>query len=150
DAGAEVEVVTPERIIAPLVGGSNYPAYLKNFAEHSVRTTLGARVTKVARDADRRLTVTLEDEYAHTTVTRTVDQLVVEHGTVPVDDVYFELKDRSRNHGAVDQDALLHLQPQTLVANEDSTFQLFRVGDAVSSRNIHAAILDSNRLCMAM
>ncbi|MFC9363821.1 NAD(P)-binding protein, partial [Rhodococcus sp. NPDC057014] len=32
DAGAEVEVVTPERIIAPLVGGSNYPAYLKNFA----------------------------------------------------------------------------------------------------------------------
>ncbi|MGV9864677.1 oxidoreductase [Rhodococcus koreensis] len=150
DAGAEVEVVTPERIIAPLVGGSNYPAYLKNFAEHSVRTTLGTRVTKVARDADRRLTVTLEDEYAHTTVTRTVDQLVVEHGTVPVDDVYFELKDRSRNRGAVDQDALLRLQPQTIVANEDSTFQLFRVGDAVSSRNIHAAILDSNRLCMAI
>ncbi|MGW4339321.1 N-methylproline demethylase, partial [Rhodococcus koreensis] len=84
------------------------------------------------------------------TVTRTVDQLVVEHGTVPVDDVYFELKDRSRNRGAVDQDALLRLHPQTLVANEDSTFQLFRVGDAVTSRNIHAAILDSNRLCMAI
>ncbi|MFC9555755.1 FAD-dependent oxidoreductase, partial [Rhodococcus sp. NPDC056960] len=150
DTGAQVEVVTPERIVAPLVGGSNYPAYLKNFAEHAVRTTLNTRVTKVARDADRRLTVTLEDEYAHTTVTRTVDQVVVEHGTIPVDDVYFDLKDASRNHGAVDQDALLRLQPQTLVHNADSTFQLFRIGDAVSSRNIHAAILDANRLCLAI
>jgi pyruvate/2-oxoglutarate dehydrogenase complex dihydrolipoamide dehydrogenase (E3) component len=150
DTGAQVEVVTPERIVAPLVGGSNYPAYLKNFAEHAVRTTLNTRVTSVARDADRRLTVTLEDEYAHTTQTRTVDQVVVEHGTIPVDDVYFDLKDASRNHGAVDQDALLRLQPQTLVANADSTFQLFRIGDAVSSRNIHAAILDANRLCLAI
>lgn len=150
DSGAELEFVTPERVLAPVVGGSNYPAYLKCFAEHAVRTTLNARVTGVRRGDDRRLLVTIEDEYAGTSQTRTVDQLVVEHGTIPIDEVYFGLKDRSRNHGAVDQDALLTLRPQTVVHNDDGTFQLFRVGDAVASRNIHAAILDANRLCLAI
>lgn len=150
DSGAELEFVTTERVIAPVVGGSNYPAYLKCFAEHAVRTTLNARVTGVRRGDDRRLLVTIEDEYAGTSQTRAVDQLVVEHGTIPIDEVYFGLKGRSRNHGAVDQDALLTLRPQTVVHNDDGTFQLFRVGDAVASRNIHAAILDANRLCLAI
>nr|AIU93758.1 hypothetical protein LRS1606.324 [Rhodococcus sp. NS1] len=150
DTGSVVEVVTPERMIAPLVGASNYPAYLKKFAEKKVRTTLGARVTGVTRGADRRLEITLEDEYAHTTETRLVDQIVVEHGTTPIDDLYFDLKDRSRNRGAVDQDALLAGHPQHLEPNTDGTFQLFRVGDAVSSRNIHAAILDAYRLCLTL
>lgn len=150
ESGAELEFVTPERVVAPLVGGTNYPAYLKAFAERAVRVTLNSRVTSVARDADRRLTVTLTNEYTQATETRTVDQLIVEHGTVPVDDVYFELKELSRNHGAVDQTALLALRPQKIVHNPTGTFQLFRVGDAVSSRNIHAAILDSYRLCLAI
>ncbi|WP_216589140.1 FAD-dependent oxidoreductase [Streptomyces brasiliscabiei] len=150
ESGADLEVVTPERIVAPLVGGTNYPAYLSAFAKHSVRLTLNSRVASVTRGADRRLTVTLTDECGQTTQTRTVDQIIVEHGTTPVDDVYFELKARSRNQGAVDQDALLNLRPQQIVRNEQGTFQLFRVGDAVTSRNIHAAILDSYRLCLAI
>jgi hypothetical protein len=31
-----------------------------------------------------------------------------------------------------------------------SSRRIYRVGDAVSSRNIHAAILDSVRLCSAL
>ncbi|MFD5128878.1 oxidoreductase [Streptomyces olindensis] len=150
ESGAELEVVTPERIIAPLVGGTNYPAYLSAFAKHSVRLTVNSRVASVARGADRKLTVTLTDECGQTTQTRTVDQIIVEHGTTPVDDLYFDLKAKSQNQGAVDQDALLNLRPQQIVRNEQGTFQLFRVGDAVSSRNIHAAILDSYRLCLAI
>jgi hypothetical protein len=38
-------------------------------------------------------------------------------------------------------------RPQSKVSNPDGSFQLFRVGDAVASRNIHAAIYDSLRLC---
>lgn len=150
DAGAQVEVVTPERVIAPLVGGTNYPAYLRAFDEHSVKVTLNTRVSHVERDEDRRLSVSLVNEYTGRIETRTVDQVVVEHGTVPVADVYFELKEHSSNLGAIDHDALLRLEPQTLVRNETGTFQLFRVGDAVSSRNIHAAILDAYRLCLAI
>src|SRR5699024_1912486 len=39
--GARVNIVTPERALAPDMGGMNRPAYLKVFAEHGVTTTLG-------------------------------------------------------------------------------------------------------------
>ncbi|MDX1432769.1 MAG: hypothetical protein R3286_10010 [Gammaproteobacteria bacterium] len=38
-------------------------------------------------------------------------------------------------------------RPQPVTRNRDGRFQLFRVGDAVASRNIHAPIYDSLRRC---
>jgi hypothetical protein len=35
---------------------------------------------------------------------------------------------------------------QQVVRNADGSFQLFRIGDAVASRNIHAAVYDALRL----
>lgn len=149
-SGADLEIVTPERTVAPLVGSTNYPAYLTVFADHSVTTTLNTRVVAVERTSDRRIKATLVNEYSQATETRIVDQVVVEHGTVPVDNLYFDLKDLSVNHGAVDYPALISLSPQRIVRNESGSFQLFRIGDAVTSRNIHAAILDAYRLCWAI
>ena len=74
-------------------------------------------------------------------------QIVVEHGTLPNDGIYFDLKPDSTNRGVIDIDALVSGQPQTSVLNEQGNYQLFRFGDAVCSRNIHAAIYDSLRLC---
>ena len=73
--------------------------------------------------------------------------MVVEHGTLPLDGLYHELRSDSANLGEVDLDALIANRPQQLTSNPEGTFQLFRVGDAVASRNIHAAIYDSLRLC---
>jgi hypothetical protein len=53
----------------------------------------------------------------------------------------------SANGGAIDYLALLAGQPQPY---DGDRYQLFRVGDAVTSRNIHAAIFDSLRLCAAI
>eukprot|EP00966_Prymnesium_polylepis_P303869 7020045-Prymnesium_polylepis.1 len=49
----------------------------------------------------------------------------------------------------VDLGALLAVpsRPQRVVHNTSGAFDLFRVGDAVSSRNVHAALYDSLRLC---
>jgi NADPH-dependent 2,4-dienoyl-CoA reductase/sulfur reductase-like enzyme len=58
----------------------------------------------------------------------------------------YELKPRSVNLGEVDHRAMLAGRPQEVVRNADGRFRLFRVGDAVASRNIHAAIFDSLRL----
>ena len=44
-------------------------------------------------------------------------------------------------------DALVEGLPQDLELNPEGRFRLYRVGDAVASRDIHAAILDSLRLC---
>ncbi|MDL9938646.1 FAD-dependent oxidoreductase [Gordonia sp. ABSL1-1] len=149
-SGADLEFVTPERTVAPLVGASNYPAYLRTFAEQGVRTTLNAELVAVARTEDRKLAVTLRDAHVDVTSTRIVDQVIAEHGTVPNDELYFDLKPHSRNRGDLDFGDLLALRPQHVTHNGDSRFQLFRIGDAVTSRNVHAAILDANRLCQAI
>ena len=41
-------------------------------------------------------------------------------------------------------------RPQTLIRNAEGAYQLFRIGDAVASRNIHAAIYDALRLVCVM
>ena len=47
----------------------------------------------------------------------------------------------------MDLRAIVEGKPQVIETNPAGRFQLFRVGDAVASRNIHAAIYDSLRLC---
>ena len=46
----------------------------------------------------------------------------------------------------MDYAALIAGRPQTVVRNPEGSYQLFRLGDAVASRNIHAAIYDAIRL----
>ncbi|MBA3604968.1 MAG: N-methylproline demethylase, partial [Acidimicrobiia bacterium] len=85
------------------------------------------------------------DHTAHRTV-RHVDWVVTDHGTAASAELYFELKPASTNLGAVDYGALIDGRPQALTRNPDGAFQLFRIGDAVASRNIHAAVYDALRL----
>ena len=145
-AGARVRYVTPERIVAPEVGGTNYPAYFKAFGEHGVKLLLNRRLRAV-RPAGNRLAAELWDEYARQATEVTVDQVVVEHGVKPLDDLYFALRPLSSNLGEVDRDALLAGTPALPRRAPDGRFLLLRVGDAVASRNVHAALLDSLRLC---
>ena len=86
------------------------------------------------------------DEYGRRRVDKEADMIVVEHGAVPVEDLYFELKPGSVNLGEVDYDALLKGRPQAIVRNPGGAYRLFRIGDAVASRNIHAAVYDAIRL----
>lgn len=148
--GASVEFVTPERVLAPDVGSMNSPAYLRVFAEHEVSTTLAHRLESVRGAADGRLTATLRSEYAELERERAVDHVVVEHGTLPHADLYWELLPGSTNLGRLDHRALLAGEPQRELANPEGHYQLFRIGDAVTSRNIHAAVLDALRLCLPM
>ena len=78
---------------------------------------------------------------------REIDQVVAEHGTRPNEAIYFALKKRSANLGELDLDGMAAGAPQPIVNNPDGGFQLYRVGDALVSRNIHAAIYDSLRIC---
>ena len=136
-------------MIAPDIGGTNHPAYLRSLYGNEVTISLNQRLAGISREDDG-LTATLYSEYTQKKAHRRVDQVVVDHGTLPADDLYFELKPDSRNHGEVDQASLLGGQPQSVVNNPVGTFQLFRLGDAVNSRNIHAAIYDALRLCIVI
>ena len=141
-----LEYVTPERTIAPDVGGTNYPAYLTALYENDVTITLNHRLTAVRRNTSG-LTAVLYNEYTHSKIERTTEQVVVDHGTLPLDELYFELQPHSSNGGEIDLESLISGKEQNLVSNTEGKFQLFRVGDVVASRNIHSAIYDSLRLC---
>jgi NADPH-dependent 2,4-dienoyl-CoA reductase/sulfur reductase-like enzyme len=145
ESGASVELVTPERFFAVEIGGLNHAAYARIFQRHDVRITINTRLKAVRRQGNE-LVATLGSDYGDVRHERRVDQVVVEHGTLPVADLYEELKPRSVNLGEVDHRALLAGRAQEVVRNADGRFRLFRVGDAVASRNIHAAIFDALRL----
>ncbi|MGJ9422735.1 FAD-dependent oxidoreductase [Aeromicrobium sp. CF3.5] len=151
--GAQVELVTPERTVGIGVGSMNSPAYLRAFAEHDVQITVARRLTSVRRsrtDETGRLVATLGSDYTDRIIERHVDHVVVEHGTAPNDELYHDLVGLSSNLGEVDQDALLAGRGQHVRTNPEGRFQLFRIGDAVTSRNIHAGIYDALRLCVTV
>lgn len=82
-------------------------------------------------------------------IERETDHIVVEHGTEPLDELYQELRSESVNDGVTDLHRLVAVAPQSNPPASRS-FELYRVGDAVASRNVHTAILDSLRLCSAL
>ena len=106
------------------------------------------RLRSVERDGNR-LRAVLRNEYNDVEEIRVVDQVVVEHGTLPAAELFHELAPMARNEGELDIDALIAGRTQEIAPNKEGGFMLFRVGDAVASRNIHAAIYDSLRLCKA-
>jgi N-methyl-L-proline demethylase len=146
EAGAQLELVTPERFFAPDVGGLNHVSYMRALQTKNVRITICTKLLSVKRDGNR-LAATLGSDYSDRIETRLVDQVVVEHGTLPLDDLYFALKPKSMNLGEIDYAALIAGKRQAVLRNSSATFQLFRIGDAVAHRNIHAAIYDALRLC---
>jgi NADPH-dependent 2,4-dienoyl-CoA reductase/sulfur reductase-like enzyme len=145
-SGCSLEYLSPEMMIAPDIGGSNHPAYLKSLYENQVTITLNQRLTGISREDDG-FSATVFNEYTNTNSKRRFDQIVCDSGTLPADELYFDLKAGSSNLGEVDQAALLAGEAQDKINNPDGAYQLFRLGDAVASRNIHAAIYDSLRLC---
>jgi 2,4-dienoyl-CoA reductase-like NADH-dependent reductase (Old Yellow Enzyme family) len=144
-AGSQVEIVTPERTFAPELGGLNHSAYAEIFHRHGVRITINARLLSVEREGNV-LRTTIGSDHGPERFERLIDQVVVEHGTLPLTDLYHALRPQSVNLGEVDYAALLAGLPQIVVRNQGGMFRLFRIGDAVASRNIHAAVFDALRL----
>ena len=144
-AGAKVEIMTPDRSFAPDVMAMNLVPYMRSMQDKDVTFTVTYRLTSVAKDGNQ-LKATIGSDYMPLAKEKHYDQIVINHGTLPLDDLYFALKPLSSNHGEVDYDALIEGRPQTLTGGQEGGFQLYRIGDAVSARNTHAAIYDALRL----
>ena len=123
----------------------NLVPYMRSMQDKNVTFTVTYRLMSVEKEGDR-LNAIIGSDYSDLRKQRSFDQIIVNHGTIPLDEIYFELKPRSCNLGAVDNEALIAGKPQSLSTNADGKFQLFRIGDAVSARNTHAAIYDALRL----
>jgi len=144
-SGAALEIMTPDRSFAPEVMAMTLVPYMRSLQSRKVIFTVTFRLEAVSRDGDH-LRATVGSDYGPVSKERHVDQVVINHGTLPLDELYFALKPSSSNAGAMDHNALLTGQPQSIVNNPQGRFQLFRIGDAIAARNTHAAIYDALRL----
>ncbi len=144
-AGGKVEIMTPDRSFAPEVMAMNLVPYMRSLQKLDTTFTVTYRLESAEKSGNQ-LIAHIGSEYGGVAKQQTVDQIVVNHGTIPLDDLYFELKPGSKNLGEVAYDALIAGAPQTVERNPDGAYQLFRIGDAVAARNTHAAIYDALRL----
>ena len=144
-AGGKVEIMTPDRSFAPEVMAMNLVPYMRALQKLDVTFTVTYRLEAAERSGNQ-IVAHVGSDYGGVAKQRMVDQIVVNHGTIPLDDLYFELKPGSRNLGEVSYDELLSGAPQTIERNASGSYQLFRIGDAVAARNTHAAIYDALRL----
>jgi len=122
----------------------NLVPYMRSLQKLDVTFTVTFRLDKVTKDGNE-LIAHIGSDYGGVDKVRRVDQVVINHGTIPMDDLYFALKPKSSNRGAVDYRRLIAGEPQEAGSGQGA-FQLFRIGDAVSARNTHAAIYDALRL----
>jgi hypothetical protein len=144
EAGGRVEVMTRDRSFAPEVMGMNLVPYMRALQPRGAVLTVGRRLDAVRREGNR-LVATIGTDYGGHREERSFDQVVVNHGTRPLDGLYFDLKPLSRNRGAVDVEAWAEARPQP-EGRHEGVFTLWRIGDAVAARNVHAAIHDALRL----
>lgn len=142
---AKVEIMTPDRTFSPDIMAMNLVPYMRALQDKDVTFTVTRRLLDVTKTGNT-LTAIIGTDYSDHTDQKEYDQVVVNYGTLPLDELYFDLKPLSSNAGAIDHDALIAGQPQTIDRNSAGTFKLFRIGDAVSARNTHAAIYDALRL----
>ncbi|HIY67735.1 MAG TPA: FAD-dependent oxidoreductase [Candidatus Agrococcus pullicola] len=150
--GHEVVFATPDRTLAAQIGEMNASAYMHAFSVYGIAAMLSQRLIATAQETSGGVVATLRNEFSAIETQLVVDAVVVERGTIPNDELYFELKPRSKNLGEVDYEAFVRggRQDRLLEKNPQGEFQLARIGDAVNSRNMHAAILDALRLSLGV
>ncbi|MBL9056635.1 MAG: N-methylproline demethylase, partial [Rhodobacteraceae bacterium] len=148
ESGAAVEVMTPDRTFAPEVMAMNLVPYMRAMQDKAVKFTVTYRLSGVEKDGNQ-IKAVIGSDYMKLAQERHFDQIVVNHGTQPLADIYFDLKPQSENLGAVDYEALVAGQPQT-GGKGPQGFRLYRIGDAVEARNTHAAIYEAMRLMVTV
>ncbi|WP_127555853.1 FAD-dependent oxidoreductase [Saccharospirillum alexandrii] len=144
--GALVELVTDDTKPGVGIGGTTFPTYYRSLYEKDVVMTSDLNLVQVYTEGDQKIVV-LENEYTGQQEERVVDQVVVENGTRPNESLYYELKPESVNKGQIDVETLYANAAQPVLSEPQNGMILWRLGDAVSQRNIHAAIYDALRLC---
>ncbi|KMS89832.1 FAD-dependent oxidoreductase [Prauserella rugosa] len=150
-AGNTVTYASPERSVGVEVGALNFADFQATFDRHGVTFAIARGLHCVEpHENGATMTATLETEAGAPAERVTCDAVFYAGGTNPNDELYHALRAHSSNEGRVDYDAFIRGDPQPQPHVPDSRFALYRVGDAITSRNMHAAILDAHRLALGV
>lgn len=147
EAGARVVYVSIDAMLAEELTYSERIRWKQTFLKLGIQPISETRLISVERQ-DNRLLVRFVSDLSREVTTVMVDHVVVEQGSIPMAEVYDQLRAGSRNNGVTDLEAMVKAAPQPCGGAEG--FELHRIGDAVASRNIHSAMLDALRICSAL
>jgi 2,4-dienoyl-CoA reductase-like NADH-dependent reductase (Old Yellow Enzyme family) len=146
-AGINVRYVSIDAQLAEELTYVERLRWKKLFLAMEILPVTETRLLGVERK-DNRLLATLVNEISRKVTQVVTDHVVVEQGSIPAGEIYDRLRGRSANDGVTDLAALVDAAPQPRLRSEG--FELHRIGDAVASRNIQAAVLDALRICSAL
>jgi 2,4-dienoyl-CoA reductase-like NADH-dependent reductase (Old Yellow Enzyme family)/thioredoxin reductase len=144
--GSTVEFMTPDRLISSEIMGMNLTPYLKNLQNKKITYSIAKRLLDVSVKGNKLNAVIGSDYDEIFRYNATYDQVFLNYGVKPLNELYFNLIPYSKNEGEVDYNKFINGEEQNIIKNKNNKFNLYRIGDAVSSRNIHAAIFDALRL----
>ena len=143
--GSTVEFMTPDRLISSEIMGMNLTPYLKNLQNKKIKYSIAKRLLDVSIEGNKLNALIGSDYDENFKYNSSYDQVFLNYGIRPLDELYFNLVPLSKNKGEVDYNKFINGEEQDIIS-DNNQFNLFRIGDAVSSRNIHAAIYDALRL----
>ena len=146
DQGAKVEFMTPDRLISSEIMGMNLTPYLKNLQNKRITYSIAKRLLDVLINGNKLDALIGSDYDENFKYNSTYDQIILNYGVKPLDELYFNLVPLSKNEGQINYDKFIKGEKQNIIKNKENKFNLYRIGDSVSSRNIHAAIYDALRL----
>ncbi len=141
-----VTFFTIDDMPAAELGYAERPVHRKRMYELGVPMHMDSVLKSVEAEGNR-LKACFQNELTGEVTTWLTDQVVVEQGTLPQDDLFHDLKMQSDNDGHTDIDAILSNNPQP---HSGANYKLYRIGDAVSSRSLHAALLDAFRIAVSL
>ncbi len=144
-AGAKVRFVTIDDTLAAEQAYAERVIWRKWAREIGLSVQTEEALVEVRKDGNMPVAV-LKSELTGALSEVKAEQIVYDYGTIPADEVFHELRSASSNDGVTE---LENWASGNGAAKHDkkSGFQLHRIGDALASRNIHAAINDALRLC---
>ena len=147
--GADVTFATIDDRVGAELGYAERPVHRKQLYQRGIAVNLDLMLLGVRREGEQ-LVAIFRNDLTDESVEIETDQVVVERGTFPVDEVFLELMDGSVNGGVTDIEALLDTRTQPWERPVDGGYLLYRIGDAVSSRSVHAALLDAYRISITL
>ncbi|MCB4770975.1 NADH:flavin oxidoreductase [Ancylobacter sp. Lp-2] len=142
--GCLVEIATHDLQIGQEIGTTNKPIHLRELYKAGVILSPNMELIEIYPEGNR-LVAALRNTMTEAEEERIVDHVVVDYGTLPVEGLFQSLRAGSVNDGETDLDALVAGRPQRWTGANG--YALYRIGDAWTGRNIHAAIYDALRLC---
>jgi len=141
---SDIELVTPDRQVMQDLSATTGPTYLRMLYRNGVIMTPDHRLINVESNGSL-MRALMVNVHTRAETFRTVDSVIVENGVLPNDGLYLGLREMSSNGGRIDITAFTTGKAQPMSKDR---YELYRIGDAVASRGIAAAIYEARRICM--